>query len=67
MATSRVTVVCTCGGDKFDMPKNPKASDTIRCTKCGEEGLCGDVMSQTISALEKHLTDAVARKPGSQA
>lgn len=57
MATHRVTVVCVCGGTQFDMPSNPKASDTIRCTSCGEVGLCGDVMSQTVSALESQLTE----------
>ena len=67
MTKSRVTILCTCGGDKFDMPANPKPTDSIRCTSCGETGIYGEVMGQAISALEKHLTEALHRraaKPG---
>ena len=44
MARSRVTIECTCGSTNFDMPKEPKPNDMIRCTQCGEEGIFDDVL-----------------------
>lgn len=51
MARSRVTIECTCGSTNFDMPKEPKPNDMIRCTQCGEEGIFGDVLSQALAAV----------------
>jgi hypothetical protein len=49
------------------MPKNPKASDTIKCSRCGASGTYGDVMRQATSqaktAVEKQLKDML-RKAG---
>lgn len=67
MGTTQVGVKCSCGSDKFEMPRNPKASDTIKCSKCGASGRYGDVMRQATSqvktAVEKQLKD-VLRKAG---
>lgn len=67
MATSQISVKCSCGSDKFEVSSNPKASDTIKCTKCGATGKYGDVMDQAkkqgVSAVEKQLKDAL-RKAG---
>lgn len=67
MTTTQVGIKCSCGGDKFEMPKNPKASDTIKCAKCGVSGKYGNVMGQARSqaavAIQKQLKDAF-RKAG---
>ena len=67
VTTTRVGIKCSCGSTKFEMPKNPKASETINCAKCGASGKYGDVMrqakSQAKSAIEKQLKD-VFRKAG---
>ena len=67
MSTSQISFKCSCGSDKFDMPSNPKASDPIKCAKCGATGKYGDVMGQAkkqaVSAVEKQLKDAL-RKAG---
>ena len=63
MTTTQVGIKCSCGSDKFEMPKNPKASDMIKCAKCGASGKYGDVMRQAKSAVEKQLKDAF-RKAG---
>lgn len=67
MTTTQIGIKCSCGSDKFEIPKHPKASDTIKCAKCGASGKYGDVMwqatSQTKSAIQKQLKD-VFRKAG---
>ncbi len=67
MSTSQITVKCSCGSDKFEIPSNPRASDTIKCAKCGATGKYGDVMGQAkkqaVSAVQKQLKDAL-RKAG---
>lgn len=67
MSSSQISVKCSCGSSKFEMPNNPKASDTIKCAKCGATGKYGDVMGQAkkqaASAVEKQLKDAL-RKAG---
>lgn len=67
MSISKIAVKCSCGSEKFEMPKNPKATDTIKCAKCGASGKYGDVMrqakSQAVSAIQKQLKD-VFRKAG---
>ncbi len=67
MSTSKITVRCSCGSDKFEMPTNPKAGDTIKCAKCGATGKYGDVVGQAekqaVSAVEKQLKHAL-RKAG---
>lgn len=67
MTTTQVGIKCSCGSDKFEMPKNPKASDTIKCAKCGASGKYGDVMGQATkqaaAAVQKQLKDAF-RKAG---
>lgn len=67
MSTSQISVKCSCGSDKFEMPSNPKAIDTIKCAKCGATGKYGDVMGQAkkqvVSSVEKQLKDAL-RKAG---
>lgn len=65
--TTKVGIKCSCGSSKFEMPKNPKASDTITCVKCGASGKHGDVMRQATqqikTAVEKQWKDAL-RKAG---
>ncbi len=65
--TTQVAIKCSCGSSQFEMPTNPKASDTIKCAKCGASGKHGDVMRQAkkqiTSAVEKQLKDAF-RKAG---
>lgn len=67
MSTSQISVRCSCGSNKFDMPPNPRANDTIKCAKCGATGKYGDVMGQAkkqaVSVAEKKLKDAL-RKAG---
>ena len=67
MTTTQVGIKCSCGSNKFEMPKNPKGSDIIKCAKCGASGKYGDVMhqatSQTAAAVQKQLKDAF-RKAG---
>jgi hypothetical protein len=65
--TSKVAIKCSCGSSQFEMPKNPKASDTITCVRCRKIGRHGDIMRQAekqiTSAVEKQLKDAF-RKAG---
>ncbi|MFL0336307.1 hypothetical protein [Stenotrophomonas maltophilia] len=67
MSTTQIGVKCSCGSDKFEMPKNPKASDTIKCSRCGASGTYGNVMrqatSQATTAVERQLKDML-RKAG---
>lgn len=67
MSTTQVGVQCSCGSDQFEVPRNPKASDTIKCARCGASGKYGDVMGQATAqaqaAVEKHFKDAF-RKAG---
>ena len=53
--TTQVAIKCSCGSSQFEMPKNPKAMDTITCAKCGASGKHGDVMRQA----KKQITAAV--------
>ena len=65
--TTQVGIKCSCGSDKFEMPKNPKPSDIIKCARCGASGRPDQVMrqdgQQIKSAVEKQLKDAF-RKAG---
>lgn len=69
MTTTRTTVSfkCSCGSPNFDMPRNPKASDQIRCTKCGATARHGDLMrqatAQVAAAVQKKMKE-VFRKAG---
>jgi hypothetical protein len=49
------------------MSRNPKASDRVRCRKCGATGKNGDVMRQAMAqvaaAVQKQVKDAF-RKAG---
>jgi len=67
MSTTQIGVKCSCGSNKFEMPKNPKASDRIKCSKCGASGTYGNVMRQATSQAKttvgKHLKD-MFRKAG---
>lgn len=62
---STVTAKCSCGSEKFEMPSNPRATDRIKCSKCGATGRYGDVMkaatTQAKQAIEKQLKDALKR------
>ncbi|MDH4907268.1 ECs_2282 family putative zinc-binding protein [Xanthomonas axonopodis pv. ricini] len=65
MSTTQIGVKCSCGSDKFEMPTHPKASDKIRCSKCGASGTYGEVMRQATSqaktAVEKKLKEMLRR------
>lgn len=37
MTDQTINILCSCGSDKFEIPSNPKASDTITCAKCGAQ------------------------------
>lgn len=67
MSASQISVRCSCGSSKFDMPASPRANDTIKCAKCGAAGKYGDLIEQAkkqaISAVERNLKDAL-RKAG---
>ena len=67
MSTSQLTVRCSCGSTKFEMPAKPKASDTITCASCGAKGTYGSVMGQAkkqaLASVEKRLKDSL-RKAG---
>ncbi len=67
MSSSAVSLKCSCGSEKFEFPKNPKDSDTIKCSKCGASGTYGQVMRDAAkkvkSKIEKDLKDAF-RKAG---
>lgn len=58
MAKARVIIQCTCGSTKFVVPKNPKVSDTIKCTACGETGIYGEVVGIATAAVQQHVEDA---------
>lgn len=62
---STINVKCSCGSAKFEMPNNPKPSDTIKCAKCGATGKYGEVMKSATSlaknAVEKQLKDALKK------
>jgi len=65
--TAQASIKCSCGNDKFEMPKNPKPSDIIKCARCGASGRHDQIMRQASqqikNAVEKRLIDAF-RKAG---
>lgn len=65
MSTTQIGVKCSCGSNKFEAPTNPKASDRIKCSRCGASGTYGEVMRQATSqaktAVEKQLKDMLRR------
>lgn len=67
MTKGTINFKCSCGSAKFEIPNNPKATDTIKCVQCGATGKYGDVMNeaqrQAKSLVEKQLKDAL-RKAG---
>lgn len=67
MSKDTISVKCSCGSEKFEIPNNPLATDIIKCIKCGATGKYGDVMKaarrQAKSLVEKQLKDAI-RKAG---
>lgn len=62
---STISIKCSCGSEDFEVPKNPKPSDTIKCAKCGATGKYGEVVksatSQAKIAIEKNLKDALKK------
>lgn len=67
MTATQVGIRCSCGSEKFEVPRNPKASDMIKCARCGASGTYGNVMgqatAQATSIMQRHLKD-VFRKAG---
>lgn len=62
MTTGSISVRCSCGSDKFNVPSSRRPSDTISCARCGATGRYGDVMrtagGQAKAVVEKQLKDA---------
>jgi hypothetical protein len=67
MSNATIALKCSCGSTKFEMPSNPKDSDTIKCAKCGATGKYGNLMRdatrQAKALVEKQLKEAL-RKAG---
>lgn len=67
MSGTQVEIRCSCGSEKFDIPKHPRPSDIVKCARCGATGsfteVIGQATSQAQGAFEKQLKD-VFRKAG---
>lgn len=67
MGRTQVEMKCSCGSGTFEIPRDPRPSDIIRCARCGAVGSYAEVMRKATSlagkAVEKQLRDAL-RKAG---
>ena len=57
MTDQKISILCSCGSDKFEIPSNPKASDTISCAKCGAQEKYGILQKEIASKVKKQVED----------
>lgn len=61
MGQDTITFKCSCGSTKFEMPKNPKPSDIVKCIKCGASSKHGELMKEA-TRLAKAAIDKKMRE-----
>ncbi|XLZ71466.1 hypothetical protein ABT364_05720 [Massilia sp. SR12] len=65
MGQDTITFKCSCGSTKFETPRNPAATDMVKCVKCGASGKYGELMKdatrQAKSLLDKQIKDALKK------
>ena len=61
MTDQTINILCSCGSNKFKVPSNPKASDTISCAKCEAQEKYG-IMQKEISSKVKKQVEADLKK-----
>jgi|LULN01.1.fsa_nt_gb hypothetical protein len=55
MTGQTVNILCSCGSDKFEIPRNPKASDVIICARCGAQEKYGILQKEIASKVKKKV------------
>ena len=55
MTSQTVNILCSCGSDKFESPRNPKASDVIICARCGVQKKYGILQKEIASKVKKKV------------
>ena len=55
MTDQTINILCSCGSDKFEVPSNPKSSDTITCAKCGAQEKYGILQKEIASKVKKQV------------
>ena len=55
MTGQTVNILCSCGSDKFEFPRNPKASDVITCARCGAQENYGVLQKEIASKVKKQV------------
>ena len=55
MTSQTVNILCRCGSNKFEFPRNPKASDVITCARCGAEEKYGVFHKEIASKVKKQV------------
>ena len=61
MSNQKINILCSCGSDKFEIPSNPKPSDTIICIKCGAQEKYGVLQKEIESKAKKQVEDALQK------
>ena len=61
MTDQTINILCSCGSNKFKVPSNPKASDTISCAKCRAQEKYG-ILQKEISSKVKKQVEADLKK-----
>ena len=55
MTSQTVNILCRCGSNKFEFPRNPKASDVITCARCGAQNKYGILQKEIASKVKKKV------------
>lgn len=55
MTDQTISILCSCGSDKFEIPRNPKASDTITCAECGAQEKYRILQKKIASKVKKQV------------
>lgn len=55
MTKRTVSILCSCGSNKFEIPSNPISSDMITCGKCGAKEKYGVLQKSVASKVRKQV------------
>lgn len=57
--TQSMTLVCSCGNDKFSSEGVRTESTVMTCTKCGAKGKYGDLIAQAKKQVVQQYADVI--------
>ena len=61
---ARMPKCAKCGGEKFAIPKNPKAHDLITCGKCGAIRSYYRLQKQVLATAKKTVEEELSKRTG---